>query len=197
MANEIEISTGNHKLDIVLNDLPLGLKQHSIRARDKAKELAEIHGFDPEQAGLAGLCHDIARAMKGDDLYLRAVEYNLDIHPVENQIRVLLHGPVGAEILKRDCDIKDPEIIEAIWWHATFIRNLGPVSKITFLADKLDPNKAARFDDLEGKYTLAKKNLDKAILSFLEEDISNMTADGSQIHPASIEGRNWLLGLLN
>ena len=42
MANEIEISTGNHKLDIVLNDLPLGLKQHSIRARDKAKELAEI-----------------------------------------------------------------------------------------------------------------------------------------------------------
>lgn len=65
----MEIFTDNAKLDKILNKLPIGLKQHSLRARTKAIELASIHGLDAEKAGFAALCHDIARNMSGDDLY--------------------------------------------------------------------------------------------------------------------------------
>lgn len=197
MPEDVEILSGNSKLDSYLNNLPLGLKEHLLRASNKAKELAYIHGLDSEKAGLSGLCHDIARVMKDDELYSRAIEYNIEIHPVEDKIRMLLHGPVGAEILSREFEISDSEILEAIWWHSTFNRGLGPIAKVTYLADKLDPNKASRFNDMTDKQNLAEKNLDQAILTFLEEEISSMISSGRQIHPASIEGRNWLLELLN
>lgn len=189
------IFTENMVLDEILNKLPIGLKQHSLRAKEKAIELAAIHGLDPEKAGFAALCHDIARDMNGDELYRRSEFYGLIIHPVEKMEKILLHGPVGGEILMRDCGINDPEIIEAVWWHSTFNRMLGPIAKCTFLADKLDPNKASRFSDMAGKYVLAKKNLDLSILAFIEEDIQNLLNNKKQIHPASIDARNWLIEL--
>ena len=133
--------------------------------------------------------------MSGDELYRKANEYGIAINPVEESNRILLHGPVGAEILMRNCGIDDSEIVEAVWWHSSFNVGLGPVAKCTFLADKLDPNKSSRFTDMEGKYSLATESLDRAILAFIEEDVMNMLNNGSQIHPASIEARNWLLGL--
>ena len=191
----MEIFTDNAMLDGILNKLPIGLKQHSLRAREKAIELASMHGLDSEKAGFAALCHDIARNMDGDELYRRSEFYGFTIHPVEKAEKVLLHGPVGAEILGRECKINDLEIIQAVWWHSTFNSMLGPIAKCTFLADKLDPNKTSRFNDMAGKYGLAKKNLDLAILAFLEEDIRNLLINRKQIHPASMDARNWLIEL--
>ena len=188
-------NTDNLALEEILCSLPVGLQQHSLRARSKASELAMIHKIDSDKAGLAGLCHDIARHISGDELYRKANEYGIAINPVEESNRILLHGPVGAEILIRNCGVDDSEIIEAVWWHSSFNVGLGPVAKCTFLADKLDPNKSSRFTDMEGKYRLATKSLDKAILAFIEEDVMNMLNNGNQIHPASIDARNWLLDL--
>jgi predicted HD superfamily hydrolase involved in NAD metabolism len=187
------ISTGNLDLDNCLTALPLGLKQHIIRARSKAIELAEIHSLDSEKAGFAALFHDIVRHVNVDDLYKQAINYGLKIHPVEKLHGILLHGPVGAELLREKFKIRDPEILEAVRWHSTFNRGLGSTAKLAFLADKLDPNKASRFSDLEGKCLLAKTDLDGAILSFLEEDITAMLSSGHLIHPATIEARTWLI----
>ena len=188
------ISTGNLDLDTCLTVLPLGLKQHLIRARSKAIELAKMHSLDSEKAGFAALCHDIVRHVNVDDLHKQAISYGLKIHPVEELHRILLHGPVGAELLHEKFKVYDPEILEAIRWHSTFNRGLGSTAKLVFLADKLDPNKASRFSDLEGKNLLAKTDLDGAILSFLEEDITAMLSSKHLVHPATIEARNWLLG---
>ena len=198
MAEQYAVfNTDNLALEEILCSLPVGLQQHSLRARSKASELAMIHKIDSDKAGLAGLCHDIARHISGDELYRKANEYGISINPVEESNRILLHGPVGAEILIRSCGVDDSEIIEAVWWHSSFNVGLGPVAKCTFLADKLDPNKSSRFTDMEGKYRLATKSLDKAILAFIEEDVMNMLNNGSEIHPASIEARNWLLRLVS
>ena len=187
------ISTGDIDLDHRLNELPARLKQHLIRARTKAIELAEAHSLDGEKAGFAALCHDIVRLVDTGELYKRAIHYGLEIHPVEELHRVLLHGPVGAELLREKFRIHDPDILEAIRWHSTFNRSLGATAKLTYLADKLDPDKASRFSDLEGKGRLAETDLDGAILSFLEEDIATMLSRGHLIHPAAVDARNWLL----
>ena len=187
------LSSDNPKLDALLLHLPAGLRQHLARARDKALELAAIHNVDPLKAGLAALAHDIARGMKEVELLRRAGAYGLALHPVEERVTVLLHGPVGAEMLQRECGVEDPEVLEAVRWHSTFNRGLGPVAKIAFLADKLDHQKAGRYPYLERIDRLAKEDLDAAILSFLQEELASMIGSGRLIHPASVEGRNELL----
>jgi predicted HD superfamily hydrolase involved in NAD metabolism len=197
MDQHIVISSGKTKLDHYLGLLPSGLAEHLVRAHKKAIELATLHDVDIEKAGLAALCHDIARNIKGDELHRLATRYGLQIHPLEDRHRVLLHGPVGAEILSDCFRINDGEILEAIRWHTTFNVDLGPIAKVTYLADKLDRNKAHRFSDMEGKHSLARKDMDRAILAFLEEEISSILDSGKEAHPAAIQGRNSLRDLLH
>ena len=189
------LSSDNTALDAILVRLPAGLRQHLARAREKALELATIHGVDPWKAGLAALSHDIARNMKGMELLRRARSYGLSLHFVEERVAVLLHGPVGAEMLQRECGIEDLDVLEAVRWHSTFNRGLGPVAKIAFLADKLDHTKVSRYPFLKRIECLAKEDLDAAILSFLQEDLVSMIGAGKLIHPASVEGRNELVEL--
>ncbi|PZC49771.1 MAG: HD superfamily phosphohydrolase YqeK (fused to NMNAT in mycoplasms) [Chloroflexi bacterium] len=189
------LSSGTPALDVILARLPAGLREHLARARDKAVELAAMHGADPFKAGLAALSHDIARNMKGPDLLKMAKSYGLTPHPVEERVMVLLHGRVGAEILQRECGIDDRDVLEAVRWHSTFNRGLGSVAKIAFLADKLDHKKVSRYPFLERIERLAKDDLDVAVLSFLQEEMTAMMRDGKLIHPASIDGRNELLEL--
>ena len=188
------LSNDNPKLDALLVQLPAGLRQHLARARDKALELAAIHNVDPLKAGVAASAHDLARVMKEVELLSRARSYGLGLHPVEERVTVLLHGPVGSEMLQRECGIEDLEVLEAVRWHSTFNKGLGPVAKIVFLADKLDHQKASRYPYLERIDRLAKEDLDAAILSFLQEELASMIGSGHLIHPASVEGRNELLG---
>ncbi|MQF48640.1 HD domain-containing protein [SAR202 cluster bacterium AC-647-N09_OGT_505m] len=187
------LSSDNPKLDALLFQLPTGLKEHLARARDKAMELAAIHGVDPLKAGLAALAHDIARGMKEVELLDRARFYGLDLHPVEERVPVLLHGSIGADMLQRECGIEDSEVLEAVRWHSTFNKGLSQVAKITFLADKLDYKKASRYPYLDRIDRLAKEDLDAAVLSFLQEELVSMIGSGQLVHPASVEGRNELL----
>ncbi len=62
-----------------------------------------------------------------------------------------------------------------------------------FLADKLDPHKVNRYPYLAEFKTLAEKNLDVALLKFLDRQLTWLIEQGSLIHPASIEARNDLL----
>ena len=189
------LSSDNPKLDALLAQLPAGLRQHLARTRDKALELAAIHDVDPLKAGVAALAHDIARGMKDVELVRGAGAYGLTLHPVEERVTVLLHGPVGAEMLRRECGIEDPEVLEAVRWHSTFNWGLGPVARVAFLADKLDHHKASRYPYLERIDRLAEEDLDAAILSFLQEEMASRIGAGQLVHPASVEGLNELLEL--
>lgn len=189
------LSSDNLELDVLLLQLPAGLREHIARVKEKALELAAIHNVDPRKVDLAALSHDVARSMTEAELLRRVRSYGLALRPVEARVTVLLHGPVGAEMLRWECGIEDPEVLEAVRWHTTFNRGLGFVAKIVFLADKLDYQKAARYPYLERIDRLARENLDAAVLSFLQEEMVSMIGAGQLVHPASLEGRNELLEL--
>ena len=191
----LTLSPHNPRLEELLESLPAGLRQHAATVREKALELAAIHGIDTAKVEIAASAHDIARAMKEADLRERAEAYGLSVHPVEHEAPVLLHGPVGAEILRRECGVVDQEILEAVHWHSTFNRGLGPVAKIAFLADKLDHHKAGRYPFQERVDNLSRESLDAAVLAFIQEEIASLLKSNQLIHPASIEGLNYLLEL--
>ena len=78
-------------------------------------ELAPYHRVDPEQAALGMLAHDVARAMSDQELLTQANRLGLSVGLVEKQVPVLLHGPVGAEILQREDGLNDQSLYRAVY----------------------------------------------------------------------------------
>ncbi|MBI2887733.1 MAG: bis(5'-nucleosyl)-tetraphosphatase (symmetrical) YqeK [Chloroflexi bacterium] len=173
--------------------LPQGLLDHLERASVLAADLARRWGVDPERAALAGYLHDIARAEPLEALAARARSYGLTVHPVEEALPVLLHGPVGAAQARTELGIEDGEVLAAVAWHSTGRWGMGALEKAVFLADKLDPEKEGYYPGLERLPELAQRDLDGAVLRYLEWQVGHILAQSGLLHPAAIEARNWLL----
>ena len=173
--------------------LPAGLQAHIHRVKEIARELALCHGIDGERAALGMLAHDVARAMGDDDLLRWAVELGLPIGTVERIVPVLLHGPVGAELLAREDGLTDVDLHRAVYWHTTGHPTLDVLGKVVFLADKLDPQKARTYPYLPLLRKLALEDLDRAILEFLTRETISMASQGLLVHPMVVETRNHLL----
>ena len=177
--------------------LPAKLQAHIARAQDVARELAPYHAVDPERAALGILAHDVARAMPGAELIERAARFDLPVGAVEQQVPLLLHGPVGAEILRRedglDSTDADLDLYRAVYWHTTSHPILDDLGKVVFLADKLDPNKRKRYPYQPQILELARANLDAAILEFLTRQVADLNDRGHIVHPVMLEARNALL----
>ena len=173
--------------------LPRGLREHISRVQQLAFELGHHHGADQEKVRLGALAHDIARAMKGEELLGHARRLGIPVHPVEARVPLLLHGPVAAELFRSAGGLDDPEIYEAVYWHSTAHMGMGPTAKIVFLADKLDPQKAGRYPYLDELKDMATRDLDTAILEFLSRELVALLSQGGLVHPASVDARNELL----
>ena len=173
--------------------LPRGLRDHVERTRDLARELARIHGVDEGPVDVGAAAHDLARALGGGELLAEAKRLGLDVGFMEERVPILLHGPVAATWIAGPDGVDDPRVIEAVRWHTTGRRGFGPVEKLVFLADKLDPDKVSRNPRLRDLPALARESLDAAIVAFLDQSIAGLLRQGGLIHPESVEFRNELI----
>ncbi len=176
-----------------LQRLPQGLRDHIERARSTGRELAGRHGIDVEKCDLATACHDLARALPGEDLIAEAKRYGRRIHPVERNAPVLLHGAVAAAWLEHEDGLEDVDVLQAVRWHTTGRKAMGQVAKVAFLADKLDPVKVSQFPFLERVRELAYSDLDRAMLEYLNREIAYLLGMRYLIHPAYLGLRNELM----
>lgn len=173
--------------------LPPGLQDHIQRVRDIAVELAPHHGVEPQRAALGALGHDVARSMPGQELLAQAAALGVPVGLVDRQVPVLLHGPVGAELLRKEDGLDDQSIFAAIYSHTTGHPSLDSLGKVVFLADKLDPHKGPRYPYQPYLKELALADLDMAILEFLTRELVSLASQGAMVHPAMVEARNHLL----
>ena len=173
--------------------LPAGLQAHIHRVVEIARELAVCHGINQEQAALAALAHDVARAMTDGELLRRAAGMGLPIGVVDRRVPILLHGPVGAEILQQEAGLTDISIYKAVYWHTTANPDLDELGKVVFIADKLDPAKIDSYPYLPQIRQMAFQDLDRAILHFLTRQAMDRLNRGELVHPLMVETRNALL----
>jgi len=181
------------RLQVRLESLPEGLRSHIYRVRDVALELAGHHGVDSNHAELGALAHDVCRAVSGDDLLKMSAEFGVEVNEVDQDFPLLLHGPVGAELLRREEQLTDHGIYEAVRWHSTAHASLDPLGKLIFLADKLDPQKASVYSYQAKLRDMALESLDLALLEFLSREMAIRLERGETVHPASVEARNSLV----
>ena len=156
-------------------------------------ELAQVHGLDIQRVRTAALLHDLARAKRPEELISLAEGFGIDIGSLEARMPIFLHGPVAAAITCERYGIEDPEILEAVSVHTTGRAGMGHVARAVFLADKLDPTKDRRYPFNSEVREAAATDLNRAILLFLDGDISAHVAVGRMVHPASVVLRNELL----
>jgi len=176
-----------------IKQLPEGLQSHLNRVRLITHDLSKQHQVDSQKAEMAAICHDLARALEPKVLLNEAKRLSIPIGTIEKKVPILLHGPIAATWLSNEIGIQDQEIFQAIYWHSTGCKNMTNLSKIVFIADKIDETKLIGQPHLIRIKELAYKNLDKAILEYLNHALKGFLERGGYIHPATIEARNELL----
>jgi predicted HD superfamily hydrolase involved in NAD metabolism len=163
---------------------------HTMRVADTAERLARLHGLDPQRARLAGLLHDSAREVGKEELLQVAEEEGLSVGELERERPMLLHGPVAAELVRRDLGLEDEEVLEAMRVHTTGAPGMDSLSLALYVADKIEPGRDQ--PGVEGLRKLAYKSLRRAARAALDDAISHNERRGRSIHPKSLETLEWL-----
>jgi predicted HD superfamily hydrolase involved in NAD metabolism len=185
--------TGLESLQAHIEGLPEGLRRHIAAVAEEARRLARLHGVDEERATLAAWTHDIARANRPEDLLRQARELGLSPSEVEKTAPILLHGPVAARLLASRYGVEDEEVLAVARWHSTGRAGMSALEKVVFVADKVEPEKAAGGPGLEEVRRLAETDLDGAVLRYLDLQLLEVVRQSWLLHPDIAAARNELL----
>jgi len=167
-----------------------GRYAHTLRVADTAADLARIHNLDEGRARLSALVHDSARETEPEEFLRLAREWDLPIGKPERQSPKLLHGPVAAELARRELGVEDREVLEAVRAHTTGKPGMGPLALALYVADKIEP--ARDYPSVERLRELAKEDLHMAAAESLRRAIAHNEGRGKDIHPSSREALEWL-----
>jgi predicted HD superfamily hydrolase involved in NAD metabolism len=165
---------------------------HAERTAELARRLAIAHGEDPDRAELAGLVHDIADRYSDRELLTFAQRFDLPLSLTEARIPKLLHGRVGAEIL-REYGVTDEELLDAVRDHITGNVFMSMLSKITFVADKIEPLRDQYYGGLDSVREIAMVDLDDAILQLYAWRMDRLVREGRPIDDRLTGARNRLI----
>lgn len=164
---------------------------HVLRVEETALELAEQYDVNPEKVSIAALLHDVAKEEPDNEMRDLVISENLDLDLLQygNQI---WHAPVGAVQAKRDFEIIDEEIINAIIFHTVGSPDMTDVEKIIFVADYIEPGRD--FEEAIEARKLAEKSLEEVIQYKLKSTIIDLIKQNKKIYPKAIDSYNaWIL----
>jgi len=173
------------------NELRPARFRHCREVSQTAVRLAERWDANIEKARIAGILHDCARCLHGEELLKTAHYYGMTPNEFELVQPALIHAPLGAIIAQRRFGILDSEILQAIRRHTTGSAGMTLLDKIIYLSDCIEPGRS--FSGARKMRDLALANLDVAVISAYEQSIHYVMANGGVLHPFTVEGRNSLL----
>ena len=156
---------------------------HSIATAKQAVELARIYGEDEQKAYIAGLLHDVAKGKCRKGLKKIAQQYSVDIDEFESINPELIHGKLGAKMVEIELGVDDEDILNAICWHTTGRENMSMLEKIVYIADLTEPGRD--FENIEMLRTLARSDIDLAMIKSLKGVMDFVKSRGFTLHPNS------------
>ena len=201
MINPLRITDGVLRERMTI-EVPAGIIAHIDRVVTLADRLAARHGLDVPLARLMAQGHDLLRAEQPADLLARAIARGLSIDPVDRDVPVILHGPLAALALRERFDVTDQRVFDAIWWHTTGHPNYSGEAWAMFVADKVEPNKLARWTALQHVLDAAVGNdgheasLERGALAYLDLRQDEAVRKRLPVHPMATLTRNHLLRTL-
>lgn len=169
--------------------------KHSLGVEACAEELAKSIGADREKASVAGLLHDCAKELPGEQA--RELGQRLGIFEDTWLLAepVLWHAPLGAHVAAETYGVTDDEILSAIACHTTGKPGMGPLDKIIYLADYIEPSRS--FPGIDALRARAREDIDAAMVAAFDNTIYYLVKKGRVLHPLTILARNEILTAVN
>lgn len=152
-------------------------KTHTIGVAKVAKELARIYGADEKKAEIAALFHDMYRGItvERNNFYVNCL--GLDQKYLDNCN--LAHGKIAAIVMKRDFDIEDEEILNAVSFHTTGRVGMSLLEKIIYIADAIEPGRV--YPNVEEIRKIAYEDIDKAVYKAMANTILYVEKRGNYL----------------
>lgn len=160
---------------------------HVLRVEETALRLAEKYEADLEKVSLAALLHDYAKEQPQGEMLDIIISENLDLDLIQYG-NPIWHGPVGAHLARREFEVEDEEILEAIEKHTIAGAEMGLVAKIIYVADYIEP--ARDFDGVDKARQLADESLDEAVRYEILSTMKHLVSNKKKIYPKAMDSYN-------
>ncbi|SMO50902.1 bis(5'-nucleosyl)-tetraphosphatase (symmetrical) YqeK [Melghirimyces algeriensis] len=171
----------------VRRELPTTRWEHTLRVMETAKELADRYQADCDQAELAALLHDYCKFWPKERMKHIIHTYQLPKDLLEHHAE-LWHAFVGAEVVREELGVNDPDVLNAIRYHTSGRPHMSLLERVIFLADYIEPGR--RFPGVDEVRELARKSLDQAVLKSLDNTLVFLIQKGHKVYPLTLAARN-------
>lgn len=163
---------------------------HTVGVMETAILLAEQYGADPKKAEMAAIFHDYAKCRPIHEMEEIIIREHMSPDLLEYN-KELWHAPVGAYLVSKEVGISDAAILQAITYHTSGHEHMTLLDKVIWLADYIEPGR--KFEGVEEVRTLAKEDINKALLQALKNTIFFLMERNQRIYPLTMATYNAIL----
>lgn len=142
---------------------------HCVFTAEYLSSFAASLGISHDEAVTAGLLHDFCRDLNKEEMLQQARAYRIPISESQMEKPSLLHGPVSAEMCRREFGISEA-VYEAIYWHTTGRPGLEILGQALYVADFAEPTRKYP-EAAEARTHLRKQGFEAALLYVAEMKI--------------------------
>lgn len=158
---------------------------HSISVALTAANLSFVHNENIDNAIIAGMYHDIAKELNNNELINVSKEYDIKLSNEDIDSPQVLHGIIGAEIVKHKFNIINEDILNAIRNHTMGRENMSNLEKIIYISDYIEPLRNL-IPNIEEIRLMAYNNLDMCIFLITKNVINYLNNKNVKIHSNTI-----------
>jgi len=176
-------------IDDLKNELTPERFTHSINVAAEATLLAERWKIDVEKCEMAGLLHDCGKKKYINGEIAECEKYKIVLEEDDRKFPQILHSYISEKIAFEKYGIEDKEVLKAIKNHTIGEKNMGPIDKIIFISDMIEPGRKNIFQDIRQK---AYENIDEAMLMAYNGKIDYSKKKSNCVHSKTITNRNEL-----
>ena len=163
-------------------------KIHTYGVVKTACQLAKMYGEDEKKAEVAALFHDMYRGVSKQSINCYVKHLGLASKYIDNCN--LAHGKIAAIVMKRDFDINDTDILNAVSFHTTGRKGMSLLEKIIYIADAIEPNRS--YPNVDDIRKMAYKDLDEAVYMSMCNTISFVKSSGNYLDQDTIEAKDFI-----
>lgn len=169
--------------------------EHSIRVAQMCEDLCLKFGIEGKKGYLVGISHDMCKDFPHDQMLELAKEDGMVITDFELKRPDLLHGRAAAVMLKKQFEINDKDILQAVAVHTSGCMGLCDLAKILFVADKIEPGRPQSTDEYRNR--LLNLSLDELFYTVLYENYEYVTKKGYELYPETKKMVEYYKSVLN
>jgi len=152
---------------------------HSREVARLACELCDRFRVGEEKGYIAGMTHDLARELAPAEILLLCEGDGLPLSAAQRENPLLLHGRAAAVLLSKNTGYGDPDVLQAVRDHVTGSGSMGPLSRIVFAADYLEPTRD--FVSPEFRRRTLGLSLNEMVLAVLERKIRAVSTESREV----------------